>query len=63
MKIISLKEAVNVDSSFTFVQAPIQSDERRQAAFYLNKRVGMCFNCKVLLLKAFGFCDAQPILF
>jgi len=44
-----------MDSSFLTIHAVIQTDLRRQVAYYLNKGVGLAFNYKVPLLKAFGF--------
>jgi hypothetical protein len=44
-----------MDSSFLAIQAVIQTDLLRQVAYYLNKGMGLGFNYKVPLLKAFGF--------
>ena len=43
-----------MDSGFT-PNTVIQTDLRKQVACYLNKGIGLGFNYKVPLLKAFGF--------
>jgi hypothetical protein len=44
-----------MDSSFLAIQAVFQTDLRRRVAYYLNKGIGLGFNYKAPLLKAFGF--------